>query len=67
MSDKKKTIREFFTEKIEALERRHGGKEPTDLLAIIRFDDGGCHVIHPNDKIIRLGLMEDLKLVVKEL
>ena len=71
MSDEKKPIREFFIEKAEKMVEVYGkdleGKVPIDLLVIVRFDDGNCRVLHPKDRIIRLGLMEDLKLVMKEL
>ncbi|KKM26879.1 hypothetical protein LCGC14_1580330 [marine sediment metagenome] len=69
MSDEKKTIQEFFIEKANLLDvKKHlKGKTPIDILAIVRFDTGECHVMHPKDKIIRLGLMEDLKIAVKEI
>ena len=68
MSDEKKTISKVFSKQFKSLEndKDFKGKIPTDMLTIIRFDNGKCHVIWPKDKIIRLGLFEELKIVWKE-
>ena len=63
----KSKIREFFMEKAKRLEEQSylQGKTPTDLLGIIRFDDGTCQIIVSKDSIITLGLMEELKNTMK--
>lgn len=59
-------LKEFFDEKVEKMIEDNEdlpGKIPTDMLTIIRFDTGKCHVIWPNDRIIRMGLFEELKII----
>ncbi len=75
MSDDKEQvtskIREFFIEKAEKMIEIYGedleGKIPIDLLAIVRFENGPCQVLWSKDKIIRMGLFEELKILWEEI
>ena len=65
----RKAIREFFIESAEKLIENNEdleGKIPIDLLCIVRFENGPCKVLWSKDRVIRVGLFEELKMIWKE-
>lgn len=70
MSNKKKTIKEFFIEKAEKMMEIYDedleGKIPIDILVIVRFENGPCKALWSKDRIIRMGLFEELKITFEK-